>query len=705
MLGKPSGLQSVYPLASALAILFALAVCLVVLLFWILRKSRSAAQQSLSKKAPDSSKTLTPEQRPKTTEVDRVFKRNLARLRQLAAGRNYLYQIPWTLVIGTPEAGKTTALNNVGLRRILARDEATSFQARSGISWHFFNQGVAIDVPGKVLLGTEQPLHHHRWWRRLAWHLRTARSRRPLDSIVLAISVEDLRSQSAAGSRSLVLSIRDRLSELQKQIEMRIPIYLLITKCDLLTGFGPFVRHLPDAFLGQMFGWSNPHSLDLAFSSAWIDEALFSIGDRIDRLTFEMFATEENTANAAEIFLLRNEIDDMRSALSNIATHIFSENPYSQSPFLRGVYLSGDPVSLSSLANIETDEIGSTQASQSHPAFLDDLLARKVYAEKGVASPFQNALLSRNRLTLALQVATLVFVIAAAVGTSAGYLRLRATKDQQLMPILQQLQEQPGDLSNHRGNAAFNQIQAMAALDVQPFRSLFFPQSWDDSVDRSLGDVMVGSFANVFGGLRKALQVRHERILTEAKPTAADCSSSGTKETHLQQLPQYIRLNTFVAELAEWDQNVHSFDRMVTPGYDNVGDFWNLVFYLHPSFLRDSTSLRSNPYFQRALRLASDKPFTTLRAPANTRTAKELSSCFLDIWLGDSAVLDYKRDIEQQLEKLQASSTRFDDLGTLAQTIGAESALLQKPRLPVGRQRPFRRRRFPCFPESGPAIP
>ncbi len=67
--------------------------------------------------------------------------------------------------------------------------------------------------------------------------LRTHRRRRPINGILLAISLSDLLVRDENERKRHIEAIRTRIQELTKSFGMQIPVYLLITKCDLIPGF------------------------------------------------------------------------------------------------------------------------------------------------------------------------------------------------------------------------------------------------------------------------------------------------------------------------------------------------------------------------------------------------------------------------------------------------------------------------------------
>ena len=73
--------------------------------------------------------------------------------------------------------------------------------------------------------------------------------------------------------------------ELQESLDLRYPVYVVVTKCDLITGFREFFDAPGnESFEPQMLGWSNPDSLDHPFEPARTPALLAPIADRLQRV-------------------------------------------------------------------------------------------------------------------------------------------------------------------------------------------------------------------------------------------------------------------------------------------------------------------------------------------------------------------------------------------------------------------------------------
>ena len=74
--------------------------------------------------------------------------------------------------------------------------------------------------------------------------LRRYRSKRPINGILVAISVTELIDASDQQIEATGKKIRARIDKVMTQLHMIVPVYLLFTKCDLIAGFVEFFRDL-----------------------------------------------------------------------------------------------------------------------------------------------------------------------------------------------------------------------------------------------------------------------------------------------------------------------------------------------------------------------------------------------------------------------------------------------------------------------------
>src|SRR5690606_12015828 len=143
----------------------------------------------------------------------------LATLRQSKGGSgDYLYDLPWYLIIGPPGAGKTTALINSGLKFPLARGGTP--QAVAGVGgtrycdWWFTEDAVLIDTAGRYTTQDSDAKGDRESWLAFLDHLKENRPKQPINGVLVAISVEDLLTASSEEITAHAAAIRKRLMEL-----------------------------------------------------------------------------------------------------------------------------------------------------------------------------------------------------------------------------------------------------------------------------------------------------------------------------------------------------------------------------------------------------------------------------------------------------------------------------------------------------------
>ena len=174
----------------------------------------------------------------------------------------YLYQLPWYVIIGAPGSGKTTALVNSGLQFPLAdRFGKTALRGIGGTrncDWWFTNEAVLLDTAGRYTTQESEQVQDAGEWLQFMGLLRKYRRRQPINGVIVTISISDLLTQSAEASRQQAVNLRQRLSELHEQLGIRFPVYVMVTKADLLKGFRAWFADYDKAQRDQIWGFTLP---------------------------------------------------------------------------------------------------------------------------------------------------------------------------------------------------------------------------------------------------------------------------------------------------------------------------------------------------------------------------------------------------------------------------------------------------------------
>lgn len=301
---------------------------------------------------------------------------NLTVLRTHLRGRLGIYQLPWYLVLGQEDAGKTSFVNRSGQNFSLTGEIKAgghgSFVDPDLVyqtDWWMGDQAVLIDPPGELISqypGTEHvgevshgdiahsnattlsreshqpPDVRGRLWRHLIHWLGRNRSRRPLNGVVLLVDLPSLLEQNASERKALAVLLRTRLAELSRELGTRPPLYVVLSKFDLLEGFDQFFARLPKSEREEIFGFT--FTLDSARQyDAWKEELEQRYSEFITHLNDQVFDVLNDAKSLPlreALFSFVGQIGGMRTVLLNFLTDVLGSDRYGTPALPRGVYFS-----------------------------------------------------------------------------------------------------------------------------------------------------------------------------------------------------------------------------------------------------------------------------------------------------------------------------------------------------------------------------
>ena len=200
---------------------------------------------------------------------------------------NPLYVLPWYMVIGESGSGKTTAIESARLSSPFAEVSRTSgISGTRNCDWWFFEQAILIDTAGRYAIPVDEGRDKDEWQNFLSL-LARFRKREPLNGLVVTVSADKLLESGPEALESDGKSIRQRVDELMRVLGAKFPIYVLVTKCDLVQGMNPFCGRLTDETLDQPMGLTNQElSKDITY---FLGRSFDYIGDRLRDLRLMIF--------------------------------------------------------------------------------------------------------------------------------------------------------------------------------------------------------------------------------------------------------------------------------------------------------------------------------------------------------------------------------------------------------------------------------
>ncbi len=365
-----------------------------------------------------------------------------------AVGKD-LYSLPWYVVCGEPGSGKTEAVRRckVGFPPGL-QDEMQGAGGTINMHWWFTNYAVLIDTAGKLLF-QEAPPGTTTEWTEFLNLLRRSRPNCPVNGLLLVIPSESLIKDSMDDIADKAGKIARQLEVIQRTLDVRFPVFVLITKCDKIVGFREFFSGVKDPQLqDQMTGWSNPAPLDTPFQMEAVNRHLAEVVQRIGRRRLGMLKdptpTDHGKRRADEVdslFALAGSIGALAPRLRKYLETIFGSGALAARPlFLRGIYFTSAltegkelDTELAAALGLSEEQLPASKAwERERSFFLKDLFLQKVFKEKGLVTRATNTTrLIKNRQRIVGGIAAVGAL--AVLGISyAGYKALKTSVGSEL---------------------------------------------------------------------------------------------------------------------------------------------------------------------------------------------------------------------------------------------------------------------------------
>jgi len=310
-----------------------------------------------------------------------------------------IYELPWYIMIGPPGSGKTTAIHHSGLEYPLKEkmgiDMIEGVGGTRHCDWWFTNKAVLIDTAGRYTTQDSHTKRDSRAWQGFLGLLKKFRPLRPINGVVITMSMVELLNQTKTERNLHARAIKQRLQELQNQLNMAFPVYVMISKSDLIAGFNEFFDDFTKEDCEQIWGVTFPLTPDDG------DESIVSsFNKEFHRLLTNLNArinlrlkNERDFERRSAIYEFPKQLRLLQSSADDFLKEIFSPNAYEEAPLLRGVYLTsatqeGTPIDhiSSQLPTGVKNETKSAPVKQQRSYFIKRLLEDVIFPEMNLAS-------------------------------------------------------------------------------------------------------------------------------------------------------------------------------------------------------------------------------------------------------------------------------------------------------------------------------
>ncbi len=326
----------------------------------------------------------SPDAQLRLEDLRKSFSRAMREMRdsQLGGGgRQALYALPWYVMIGPPGVGKTTAIGRSGLKFPLrsAQVPIRGIGGTRNCDWWLANEAVLIDTAGRY---TSEDGDREEWHEFLSL-IKKHRRRRPLNGVLVAMSVEQIYQQDAVHIQEHAERIRAKIDEIQRQLGIIVPVFIIITKCDLIPGFAEVYSRLDskqcEAPLGVHWEQGGGDQFEL-------------LQQHVEARCLAQLQDTPNLRARDRIHEYTRNFGSVLERVNSLITEAFATSVYEESPRLRGVYFTsalqeGSPLDLARGALAHAFGVSNQNVDTNVPQrqyFLRRLFRDRIFPEAGL---------------------------------------------------------------------------------------------------------------------------------------------------------------------------------------------------------------------------------------------------------------------------------------------------------------------------------
>ena len=400
-------------------------------------RSKQASQRLAAGVAnqPDSGGSLQSIQSSEARQLRKRFEEATEALKKSKSGGRNLYELPWYIIIGPPGSGKTTVLVNSGLNFPLAKtfgkEALRGVGGTRNCDWWFTDEAILLDTAGRYTTQDSSSQADSAGWNSFLELLRKYRRRQPINGVILAISASDLLTLGEKDRDLHVAAIRERLDELNRQLKITPPVYVLVTKCDLIAGFAEFFDEMGPEGRAQVWGMTFPIEVSESGRGAENFETEFDqLLQRIQARVVPRLEEERDPRRRVALLAFPQQTASLKPLLGEVLRRVFSTSGFDARVMLRGVYLTsgtqeGTPIDrmLGAIARSFgfASSVTPSPSGAGKAYFIERLLKQVIFRESGLAGVNRRLQIQKTLAQAAAYIACVLVLLAGALWLLISY--------------------------------------------------------------------------------------------------------------------------------------------------------------------------------------------------------------------------------------------------------------------------------------------
>lgn len=299
--------------------------------------------------------------------------------------RKFFFQrksiVPRYIIIGSSRSGKTTLLSQSGLGLVdINQLPLNDVAPTKNCSWWFTADGIYLDTAGIYTKPDIERPRDEIIWTGFIKSLKKQFGKNPLHGVIIALDLPAISTDKALLQQTLFY-VRDRLYEIARFAD-QLPIYIVFTKCDLISGFTTFFEHLDLEQRNQICGIDFTGDTISSDPSQQFNLKFDLLLQQLNKQLVTRLHQEHNPEHRMLINNFPLQLESLRSTIAEVLNKV----PFGANIKLRGIFFTssiqeGRQIDYlkNSLQNIITfsEETANPAETQSNHSFFTADLFKK----------------------------------------------------------------------------------------------------------------------------------------------------------------------------------------------------------------------------------------------------------------------------------------------------------------------------------------
>lgn len=306
------------------------------------------------------------------------------------------------IMLGTPSAGKTAFLAHSKIAFILQKQFSPSvpehFEPSESCDWWLTREGGIIDVPSKYIFAKTHPKNTKNNVQMALWNcflrlLKQYGGKKHIAGIVLAVPYNELKERDDAEPfQQLINSLSKHIHSIESTLQKKLPVYLIITKTDLVPGFNEFFSESVDDETSQPWGIHLPASNNLDETCGQFTKRFNALIKKLNEQLLWRIHHERNPLARPLIKDFPLQIEKLKNAIQAFIDKL--GNPRIQGVFMTSaVQVKPEPETIVIENDINYDQraiqIFQDPAAKSRAFFIKQVITDSIFPKQQATIPIQ----------------------------------------------------------------------------------------------------------------------------------------------------------------------------------------------------------------------------------------------------------------------------------------------------------------------------